>query len=234
MGGGGGSAPKSPKFIPVDAAKTQAMAEAADRKSYALSDADYAKRQPDLVAGREADIAQALGNLHGNDTAVKSAENQANLGDVNLGDNEFERAKLTGHDVLDMEKRDRGYFQNLLGMNPQRQIGLSGQDATKIAVANSGSQNALNQGLFATRVNNYNYQQTQNAQNTSGYLGLGLSALGDFAKVYQGYQNYNSPSLSYGNYLQANPSNPAMVQGGTYGGTPYYNANAVYGTGTGH
>ncbi len=215
--------PKAPKFTPINVSKTNDLALQFDERGYQLSDEDFAKRFPNLVAGREYSIDDALGNLQGQESAVVTDTlSKSGLGDVNFGNTSFEKAKntgATGQEILSREKRDRNYFQNLLAANPQRQFGLTGQDVAHIALGNTNSANVFNQGTYGSRVNQYNAQVQQNAANNAGYAQAGTAALGLIAKNFtqpqsSGYLSvtgYGGP-YSYGGGYAANPG-PATTNG---------------------
>lgn len=185
---------KPKKFVPIDPYAVNKLAGATDTAGYAMSDADWAKRFPALVAGREASIQDAASQLEGGQSQqVTDALKKSGL-NVDISGNEFQQAQKLGLPILSKEQRDRTYFQKLLGDNPQRQFGLSGQDVAHIAIANTNSQNNYNQGLFGSRINAYNSQIAQNAQNTGAIVSgfTGLANIGANA-----YQNYSlSPQIN--------------------------------------
>lgn len=197
---GGGSQPKAPKLQKVNVPQVGAQALAADKASYAASDADFANRFPQLVTGRQYNIGNAVSNLNGaTDPKISSELQRAGLGSPNLGNTEFAQARSLGQPILAKEQRDRNYFQTLLSNNPQRAFGLSGGDVTNIALANLGAQNAYNQNTFGTRINAANQQIAQNAQ----LYGAIAGAVGSIGSA--GIRAYNQPSvsdpyLSYGQY----------------------------------
>jgi hypothetical protein len=198
------SYPNPKKFIPVNIPQTAAMAKAADIAGYKLSDADFAARFPNLVAGREFSINDALGNLEGKTSkTVSDALEKSGVATGNLGDNPFKQAFELGMPILSKEQRDRTYFQRLLADNPQRQFGLSGGDVAKIAVANVGSQNNYNQGVYGSRINQYNAQVAQNAQ-TIGAITSGAPQVVSIGQ--QLYNNFTNPYLNYDYFKSAQPN----------------------------
>jgi hypothetical protein len=207
FGGGssGGKAPKAAPLVTTNIPQTEQQALAADVASYNRSDADYAQRFPDLVAGRNYNVANAVSNLGGQtDPTITNALKTAGFGGTNMGGTVFQQARAMGQPILAKEQRDRNYFETLLSDNPQRAFGLSGGDVANIALANVGAQNAYNQGTYGTRVGAANAQLLQNAQNSAALYGA-IGAIGSAGIKYGASQNYNSPALSYG-YYQPNQS----------------------------
>lgn len=205
-------------FVPIDIANTAKMAFIADKAGYDISDADWKKRFPLLSAGRDYNVKDMAGNLSGVvSPTVTNTLDKAGLS-ANLGNDQFKQARNLGQPVLSMEQRNRNYFQKLLGDNPQRTAGLSGQDVTRIAVANTGSQQNFNQGIFQSNIGKYNSQIGQNIQNTNAAIG----GLGSLAGLLTQNQNYNSPYLSGPSYYGsmtggANPNVGDYGVGGPHG-----------------
>jgi hypothetical protein len=213
-GGSGGSAPKTPALAQVNVPNTEGEALAADVVGYGLSDQDYAKRFPQLVAGRNYNVNNAVSNLQGQtDPAVSSALQTAGFGTPNLGSNEFQQAKSLGQPILAKEQRDRTYFQNLLQDNPQRAFGLSGGDVVNLGLANLGAANSYNQSIYGTRVQGANQAILQNAQNMSALYGA-LGSVG--AAGIKSYANSQSPYLSYSQYSA--PAYSALAADPYFGG----------------
>ncbi len=215
LGGGGGSAPKTPSPVQTNIPQVEQQAIAADQTSYGLSDADFANRFPQLAAGRNYNVADSAYNLAGNtDPQVSGAINKAGLGTPNWGNTEFSQARNAGQPILSKEKRDRNYFQTLLSDNPQRAFGLSGGDVVNLAMANLGAQNQFNQSVYGTRIVGQNQAIAQNAQNAAALYGA-IGSLGSAAIKSYGSPNYTSSYLSpseYGAY------NPYLLS--AYGGDP--------------
>ena len=164
-------------FVPVDIAKTAQLALDADKAGYKISDLDWERRFPLLKKGRDFNIEDAGLQLRGGTSkTVADAMSQSGLtGD--LGNTEFEKSRNLGMPILALEQRDRNYFQKQLAMNPQRAAGLSGQDVARIAITNTGGQNNYNQGIFQSRIAQYNTQVNQALQNqNAGVAGLGALA----------------------------------------------------------
>lgn len=163
-------------FVPINISRTAALAKAADEAGFNISDADFARRFPQLVKGREFNVADASNQLSGGTSKqLTDAMGKAGLS-ADLGSTEFEKAQALGRPILSIEQRDRNYFSKLLAQNPQRNAGLSGGDVTKLVVANTGAQNAYNSQIFGNQVNKYNASVAQGIQNqyaaTSGLASL--------------------------------------------------------------
>jgi hypothetical protein len=220
--GGGGSAPKAPAFKPIDAKVVGDAAKAQDIQGYQMSDADYAKRFPQLVKGRQANIDSAIQNVSGGaDKQTASALGSAGLS-RNLGSTEFQKGRSLGQPILQLEQRDQGYFSRMLGENPQRTAGLSGKNIGEIAASNATGQNAYAQGIYGSNVNMYNQQIAQAAQNTSAGIGAFGSLFG------AGIKAFGSPPPNSGGFLSPysyGPTTPAGYQGGpAWGSAPAYSS----------
>lgn len=212
MASGGGSAPKAPKFVPLDIPSVMAGAEATDRRAYQLSDSDLAKRHPEIPKGTNASIANAALNLGGQqDPALTSLLQQSGSG-INFGNTNQDIARNMGKKIQDKEGRDRDYFKNLMSQNPERQIGLNSDDYLRMVVANANGANTFAQGTFGSRVNAYNANLQQGAQNTSALL----SSIAGIAKI--GGNLYSNPYV--------NPSQSPL-------NTQYYNVSPDYAAATG-
>lgn len=220
-GSSGGKAPKAPALIQTNIPQTAQQALAADVASYGRSDADYAQRFPQLVAGRDYNVNNATTNLNGQtDPSITNALATAGFGGVNMGGTVFQQSRAMGQPILAKEQRDRNYFETLLQDNPQRAFGLSGGDVANIALANVGASNSYNQGVYGTRIAAQNANILQNAQNSAALYGA-IGALGSAGiKAYGASQNYNSPTLT-SSYYQPNP----YV---AYGANPFSN-DSTYG-----
>jgi hypothetical protein len=187
MGGGGGSAPKKPTFKPVDIDKTAALAKDYDVSAYERSDADFAARHPELVSARNKTIGDATNQLGGDigdmtRSALLTSGLRPEASSMN-GGNEFKTSRNAGMPILAKEKRDRTYFERLLGENPMRST-FSGADAVRIALGNTGNVNALNSALYTSRVDQYTHDQAQAGQNTLAMANLFSGAAANFAKYY--------------------------------------------------
>lgn len=229
--GGGGSAPQAPKFKPIDAGVVSAKAKATDIQGYQMSDADYAKRFPQLVKGRQSNIDSAIANVSGGpDKQTSAALASAGLS-RNLGSNEFQKGRSLGQPILQLEQRDQNYFSRMLGDNPQRTAGLSGKNIGEIAASNATGQNAYAQGIYGSNINAYNQQIAQNAQTTSAGIGAFGSLLAG------GIKSFNQPPANSGGFLSptsyGNPygfgsGSAGFTSPGSYGYNPDVGTVAPY------
>lgn len=199
--GGGGAAPamkKPPKFdpkitypnfVPVNAATVNSDATAQDQNAFALSDADFKARHPQVVQAENAFQNQLTKDWKGNDTLMPALQATAiqsglegatgSMGPLteNLAPNsgvEADVAKNLGLDILNFQQLNRANRMQDLGtaesIFPRRQFGLTGNDIAQIDVANTAGQNNWNQANYANRLGiaefNYLGQQgaLQNAQ----------------------------------------------------------------------
>lgn len=192
-------------FVPININRTATLARAADEAGFRLSDADFAKRFPQLVQGRNFNIADSISNLGGGTSNVVSDSlSRAGLS-ADLGNDEFKKAQALGKPILSIEQRDRNYFSRMLAENPQRTAGLSGGDVTKLAAQNTGALGAYNSQIFGNKINSYNAQIAQGIQNTSA----ATSGLASLAGLFtQNNRTQQSP------YLNAGYSGGHSVAGG--------------------
>lgn len=209
LGGGGGSA-DPPEFIPLNVDELARTARESDIQRYGLSDADFARRYPQLVSGRQASINSAVTNLQGQhwDPILANALQRTGVHDVNV---------LDKRGIANKRDRDRTYFSRLLGANPQRAIGLSGEEVARGMVANTNNQNAYNMALWGGDVARTISQTQQGAQNNAALLsGIGDLA-GTLGKSYTPPSTYLDPASYY---------TPPGGYSAQYGG----NVNAPYGS----
>lgn len=209
-----------PKFVPIDPKQVATDAAAADRSSYAASDADYYTNPltAGVAKGRDYAVQDSVDSLKGNSSGKQNAALASSGFSATLGSG-FDKARALGAPILSQEQRDRTYFQSVLGANPRRQIGLSGSDIAHIAIANTNSQNNFNQGLFGSRINQYNSALQQSAQN----VGAGIGAIGGLVGVgTQLYQNSNSPYLNASTYQNNLPANLTLNSNDADYGNPDY------------
>lgn len=190
---GGGSTPNPPPFTPVDPSTLGQQALAADIAGYQMSDADLASRFPGLVSGRNQQMNDAYNQLTGPlDPTVQNQFMSQGLGQAfgayggGSNDMGIGTGTAAGHSVAtslanNVQKKqdyDRAYFESLVGLNPQRQFGLSGQDVANVAVANTAGQNAYNQQKYAAQYGNYNAQQASQSQQQGALLSTLASLAG--------------------------------------------------------
>lgn len=198
----GGSSGKAPKLKQISIPAAQDLALSQDISSFAASDADWAKRFPELVKGRNFMIADANAQSKGGiSSAATGALKTAGLGDLKFaGKNEFQTARNLGQPILAKEQRDRNFASNLLLQNPQRQFGLSGKDVTNIALANTGDTNAIASAVAQTQANAYSSSVAQTAQDFSGITSIlgGLSNnYARYGNVFGGSNIYTNPENTY-------------------------------------
>lgn len=187
FGGGssGGSTPAPPKFQPIDINSVGNQALQADIMGYNLADADLAKRFPGLVSGRQQQTQDAYNQLTGPlDPTVQNSfvnqglaqsfgafgggNNSAGVGTGTAAGNAV--ATSLANNVQKKQDYDRQYFEQLLGYNPQRQFGLTGEDVTNMAMANTQGQNAYNQQKYAAQYGNYNAKNAAAGQKSSAAI----------------------------------------------------------------
>jgi hypothetical protein len=198
FGGGSSSAAAPPTFTPVDINSTAKLATQYDTAAYARSDADFAQRHPELVSARNSTIADASKQLTGNigdiaTGALATAGLTPEAAGMNTG-NEFTSSRSSGDPITAKEGRDRNYFETLLAANPARSS-FSGADAVRIALGNTGNQNALNSALFTSNIQDYNTQQAQAGQNIGAYANILGGAATNFAKLSSAPKTAGSPYL---------------------------------------
>lgn len=196
-------------FVPIDIPTLARQALAADVVGFAASDEDFLRRAGPLVRARDYNVDEAgrqLGGALGRTTtaALDKSGLRSDLG----GATEYQKALNLGKPVLSMEQRDRGYFSRLLGENPQRSAGLSGDDVTRLALANTNAQNAYNSQLFGNQIDRYNASIAQNTNNM-GAAATGLAGLASlFPERPASPSNYLNPL--YWNLQNTGPSYPPL------------------------
>jgi hypothetical protein len=220
---------KSGKFKFLNPNKLEAEAVQADQLGYNLSDQDFAKRFPQLVAGRNASMASAESNLAGApDPFVNNALKAAGLGDINLGTGEFTQARNLGQPIAAKEQRDRAYFQRILGDNPQRAFGLNSGDIARIAVANTNGVNMAGLGLAQGRAQQAISNLSTSAQSNAALI----SSLGQIAgagvKAAGSSGSFASPTLEPGYYNTGYGYGlpPGLQTGQSFGYNDQYSGNA--------
>lgn len=190
---GGGSTPNPPAFQPIDINSVGNQALQADITGYNLSDANMAQRFPGLVSGRNQQISNAYNQLTGplDPTVQNSFVNQGmaqsfgafgggnNMAGIGTSGTAAGNAVATSlaNNVQKKQDYDRQYFEQLLGYNPQRQFGLSGEDVVNMAMANTQGQNAYNQQSYAAKYNNYNAKNAAKGQSSAAALGSTASII---------------------------------------------------------
>lgn len=207
---------KIPDLIKLSPTDLENTAVSFDTQGYNASDADYAKRFPELVAGRDSSIANANANLSGvQDPIYNSVFKQSGLGPLNLGNTSFQQSKNLGQPILAKEQRDRNYFETLFAANPSRTFGLSPGDEANIALANSGAQTQFNAATVGSKINELNAQTAQNAALAStigGIAGKTVSA---------GIGGLTQPTTSTDPFLTPNYYGGVTNYAGNYGFPQY-------------
>jgi hypothetical protein len=225
--GGGASSVDAPNLKTVSIPQAESLVLNQDQSSYAQSDADWAARFPGLASGRETVISDLGNQMNGAiPRQAMGALETAGLGDEASriqGGNEFQTAKELGVPILSKEQRDRNYASTLLAMNPERQMGLSGQDILSIVTANTGNVNAYARAINATQQNANATNTLQNAQDFSALTSL----LGAGAKVEApAFSPYTSPYASvysspYGSFYSGSNADTFGFGGGAGDGMSY-------------
>ena len=202
----------APQFQKIDIPEVQKLALGFDQSGYDASDLDFLRRFPLLAQGREVNIADSAAQMAGGqDPLVSSTLDKAGLS-ADYGDTPYKQSRNMGApEIVAKEKRDRKYFSRLLSENLPRQFGLSGQDTTRIAIANTMGTNNYNQGIFGSRINAYNAAIQQNAANNASYANAAGSIAGDLAKF---YRNQQPGYLSSGYYNAPNYGDTTGGRGG--------------------
>lgn len=190
MPGGGESAPKQPKFNPINIPDTIAQALSFDTQGFDASDADFASRFPGLVKARESSIADAYRQLTGPlDPTVQGAFARQGIaraigafggGSAGAG---IDPNGITGNtvsaaianQVQNKQDLDKQNILNLFAQNPERQFGLTGGDVANLSIANTGSLNQNNAIGYQNQVAGANASYAQNIQLGQLIAGLGSS-----------------------------------------------------------
>lgn len=203
-GGGTPSAPPPPKVFPVDILATENAALAADKFGYNLSDADFAKRFPGLVASRNADMQAAYKEMTGPlaapvqnqfvTTGLEQAQSAFGggseapniTGKGSIGRNTV--GASVGQQTQTYQDTARNYMDTLLSQNPQRAFGLSGGDLLNLAILNQGNLAQANQEAagYASQVGAANAAANASQRNAIIGAGSSLAAAGLSASIAAG------------------------------------------------
>jgi len=190
--------PQPPKISPVDILGTYQAGLAADQYGYDLSDADFAKRFPGLVAAREVDMKKAYEEMTGplapevQNSFVSSglakslsafgggSEAPNVTGAGSIGKNTV--GASVANDTQSYQDAARDYFESLQAQNQPRAFGLSGGDLLNLAILNQGNvANAEQQARgFASSVGAANAQaeQAKSASTVGAGAAIGSAVLG--------------------------------------------------------
>lgn len=182
-------APSPAKVYPIDINATENSALTADIFGYGLSDKDFASRFPGLVQTRDADIQQSYKNLNSPlDSTVQNSFVTKGLGQSlsafggggegatgveGIGRNTV--ASSVAKDTLGYQDNARAYNENLYALNPERGLGLSGEDASNLAIANTGNLSAANQQAYAAKVAQQNANIAAANQKRAAVTGAAIS-----------------------------------------------------------
>ncbi len=188
FGGGGGSTsapnPPAPQLANIGQLENQAVS--ADTTGYNLSDQAFAAQFPGLVSARNQQLTDAYNQLTGplDPNVQQSFMNQGigqSLGSFGSGnpyatinkDTASGKAVETSlaNNVQNKQNYDRTYFESLLALNPQRQIGLSGSDVANLSAANTAAQNAYLQSKYAGAYGTYSANNAAQGQQQGALLG---------------------------------------------------------------
>ena len=192
-GGGASATPPPPKVSPVNILGTELAAINADTYGYKLSDEDFAKRFPGLVATRDADIKKAYQQLTGPlDPALERDFTSRGLGQAmsafgggsenpdvtsmgSAGRNTV--AASVANQTQGYQDTARNYIEQLTAQNPQRAFGLTGGDLVNMAILNQGNLANANQQAagFSSALGAANAQASAQTRNTA--IGVGASIL---------------------------------------------------------
>lgn len=161
------------KFKKIDFASVNRDAINTDATGYAASDEDWAKRFPTLAKMRTGELEDVQQDVTGSapPTALVNGLSTAGFDAAGLGGSQTRQARNLGLPVTAIRDRGRSYFGTLLGQNPQRSFGLSGKDASDIAIANTNSQNILAGAINGSNINAYNSSIAQQGQNNQLLIG---------------------------------------------------------------
>lgn len=180
-----------PEFHPIDIGKTVAQALEYDTQGFDWSDTDFISRFPGLVATRNQQIDDAYNQLTGPlDPSVQSLFTrggiQAGLGVVGGGGDPLSGLGMTkgsfgsntasatlAKSLLEKQDYDRSNLDMLIGNNPQRAFGISGEGVANLAIANTGGLNASNQQQYQATLAGIYGQGQQNAATGAQIAALG-------------------------------------------------------------
>lgn len=228
------------RLTPLNVNKLEKLAIQADELGYNLSDEDFARRFPELVAARDYGIESSRLNLAGErDPFIYGALKDSGLGDIDFGTGEHNIERNMGVKIGSKEQRDRTYFQRLLQDNPQRAFGLNSKDIARIALANT---NGINMNAMGQSQGNFD-QWLANKQGETASQNALISAIGSLgaagARAFTN-RSYASPTLAPSYYAgpqyygTSTPNIPTgYYSGSSFGyGDPYsgnyYDASGNY------
>lgn len=187
-----GSAPSPPRFKPVKLDQATDLAQKYDSLGYSLTDQAFLSQYPGLVAIRDSQINDAARQVVGPlDPTVQGqfARNAMSTtldafggGTGSIGEaGSAARGSIAAsiaNQTQTKQDADRLNLENLMGLYPQRQFGLTGGDLTNIMIGNITGQNQANYQQYAAQVQNANASSAASASNTASTVQLGISLAG--------------------------------------------------------
>lgn len=181
-----------PPFMPYDRSILQALGVAGDTEYYRLSDADFARRHPQLRQAERLFEDQTLKDQSGDSSLLPAMQGEFmraglsgaldTLGDASAVDGAVSRGTLApgskGEAILGRSLganigafQDRNRQNRLTSLTtaeqlfPRRTFGLSGADFANVEIANTAGQNNWNQADYATRFQTDEFNYLVDAQN---------------------------------------------------------------------
>lgn len=183
--------PKSAnKTWQIDLGKLIPAAIDADVKAYDLADKDFAARFPGIVAGRQAEIADALQEMKSPnrraqagfvDKALEStfgALGGGSEGDnVGLGLGRNSVAASIGSQTQNYQDLQRQNVDRLISLNPERSIGLTSDEALSYQFNNMDALHNAQRERQGLQAQHDQAEASANAAGTSALIGIGTSLL---------------------------------------------------------
>jgi hypothetical protein len=159
--------PTMPAFIQANPQAIEQQATSMDEQAYGLSDADFKARYPQLYQAQQTDLSNLNSQMSGNITpqmqnlwARSGLTNALNsTGGWSLGTGTPGMASVArnlGIDQMNYQNQLQQQFQTANNTFRPRTFGLSGADASQIALSNIAGQNNWNQANYA-----YNFEANQ-------------------------------------------------------------------------
>lgn len=177
--------PPMPAYVPQNITDIKKQALKSDTTGFATSDADFAKRHPELLGAEKAFELQTEKDQTGNTELMPQLQSEymrSGLGNAlgAFGDTgptlapgssgEADVARNLGMDIQGFQQQNRQNREQSLGLAeglfPRRQFGLTGEDTANLLTTNNLGQNNFNQANYAVQagVAQTNYlAQAQNA-----------------------------------------------------------------------
>jgi hypothetical protein len=226
--GGSASAPRPPRLKTIDVGSAADLVKQYNTAAFDSSDAAYANpgnapgvpQTGPLVTARNF----AIGDLLTQSSGALSSQTGGALATAGLGTEgskiagptELATSRNLGQPLLAKEMRDRNFAQSFLAQNPERSIGLTGNQALDILVANTGNINAYNQSIYSTQQAAANQGVLQEGQNALGAANL----FGGLTSILSNYLNKPTPYTDPFNSIwgpgfnyQANPDTSTFIPG---------------------